>query len=47
LRDARAHGAKPVSGKWMLVEQAREQLRLWSGREVDARVMAEAFERAR
>jgi shikimate dehydrogenase len=46
LRDARARGAKPVSGKWMLVEQAREQLRLWSGREVDAAVMADAFDRA-
>jgi shikimate dehydrogenase len=45
LRDARARGAKPVSGKWMLIEQAREQVRLWSGREIDAAVMAGAFER--
>jgi len=46
LRDAKARGAKPVSGKWMLIEQAREQLRLWSGREIEASVMAEAFDRA-
>ena len=46
LRDARARGATPVSGKWMLVEQAREQLRLWSDRDIDASVMAEAFDRA-
>jgi shikimate dehydrogenase len=46
LRDARARGARPVSGKWMLIEQAREQLRLWTGRDVDAAVMAEAFDRA-
>jgi shikimate dehydrogenase len=46
LRDARARGARPISGKWMLIEQAREQLRLWSGREVDASVMSEAFDRA-
>ncbi|MFI5321029.1 MAG: shikimate dehydrogenase [Myxococcota bacterium] len=44
LRDARARGAKPISGKWMLIEQAREQLRLWTEREVDAAVMAEAFD---
>jgi len=46
LRDAKARGARPVSGKWMLIEQAREQLRLWSGREIDASVMSEAFDRA-
>jgi shikimate 5-dehydrogenase len=28
----------------MLIEQAREQLRLWTEREVDAAVMAEAFD---
>lgn len=46
LRDARALGAKGVSGKWMLVEQAREQLRLWCGHDIDASVMAEAFDRS-
>jgi shikimate dehydrogenase len=45
LRDAKGRGARPVSGKWMLIEQAREQLRLWSGRDIDASVMAEAFDR--
>jgi len=46
LRDARARGARTISGKWMLIEQAREQLRLWTEREVDAAVMADAFDRA-
>jgi shikimate dehydrogenase len=46
LRDARARGARPISGKWMLIEQARAQLELWSDREVDAAVLAEAFDRA-
>ncbi len=45
LRDATARGAKPISGKWMLIEQAREQLRLWTHREIDAAVMADAFDR--
>jgi shikimate 5-dehydrogenase len=30
----------------MLIEQAREQLRTWSGQEVDASVMGAAFDRA-
>ncbi len=30
LRDARARGARPVGGKWMLVYQAVEQLRRWT-----------------
>jgi shikimate dehydrogenase len=46
LRDARARGAHPVGGKWMLVHQAGEQLRLWSGCEPPLEVMAEAFDRA-
>ena len=46
LRDAAARGAQHVSGKWMLVHQAAEQLRLWSGREPPIEVMAEAFDRA-
>ena len=45
LRDAKARGAKPISGKWMLIEQAREQLHVWSGREIDAATMADAFDR--
>ncbi len=30
LRDAKACGARPVGGKWMLVYQAVEQLRRWT-----------------
>lgn len=30
LADAEAAGARPVGGKWMLVHQAVEQLRLWT-----------------
>jgi shikimate dehydrogenase len=46
LRDARARGARAVGGKWMLVHQAAEQIRIWSGREAPVDVMAEAFDRA-
>jgi shikimate dehydrogenase len=46
LRDARARGARTVSGKWMLIEQAIEQIRLWSGKAAPADVMARAFDRA-
>jgi len=46
LRDAAARGARPISGKWMLVHQAAEQLALWSGREAPIDAMAEAFDRA-
>lgn len=46
LRDAEARGARIVPGKWMLVHQAAEQLRLWSGREAPIEVMADAFDRA-
>lgn len=46
LRDAEARGARTIGGKWMLVYQAAEQIRLWSGREAPVDVMAEAFDRA-
>jgi shikimate dehydrogenase len=46
LREARARGARTVGGKWMLVEQAVEQIRLWTGSPAPAERMAEAFERA-
>jgi len=46
LREARARGARCISGKWMLIEQAREQLRLWTGRAPAADVLAEAFDGA-
>lgn len=47
LREARARGARCISGKWMLIEQALEQLRLWTGRAPEAGVLAEAFDAAR
>jgi shikimate dehydrogenase len=46
LRDARARGARTVSGRWMLVHQAVAQLEAWAGhidRKVAERVMGEAF----
>ncbi len=46
LRDAKARGALPVAGKWMLVYQAAEQLALWTGREAPIDVMAAAFDEA-
>jgi len=46
LRDAEARGARTLSGKWMLVLQAAEQLRLWTGREAPVEAMAAAFDRA-
>jgi shikimate dehydrogenase len=46
LEDARARGARPVSGKWMLVEQAVEQIRLFCGRTAPAEVLARAFDEA-
>jgi shikimate dehydrogenase len=46
LRDARARGAEPIGGKWMLVLQAAEQLRLWTGRDAPVDAMAGAFDAA-
>lgn len=46
LRDAEARGARTIGGKWMLVYQAAEQIRIWSGREAPVEVMAEAFDAA-
>ena len=46
LRDARERGARCIGGKWMLVEQAVEQIRLWSGRTPPAEVLAGAFDAA-
>ncbi len=46
LRDARSRGARVVPGKWMLVHQALEQLRLWTGREAPAELLARAFDAA-
>jgi shikimate dehydrogenase len=47
LRDAAARGARAIPGQWMLVLQAAEQLRLWTGREPPVEVMARAFEEQR
>ncbi len=46
LREAAAAGATPVGGKWMLVEQAVEQLRIWTGRDPDSETLARAFDEA-
>ena len=46
LRDAETRGARTLSGKWMLVFQAAEQLRLWTGLEPPVEEMAKAFDRA-
>lgn len=46
LRDAEAQGARIVAGKWMLVHQAAEQIRLWTGREAPVDAMAAAFDAA-
>jgi shikimate dehydrogenase len=46
LRDAEARGARTIGGKWWLVHQAAEQLRLWTGRDAPLDVMSAAFDRA-
>jgi shikimate dehydrogenase len=46
LRDAASRGARTISGKWMLIHQAAEQLREWTGLDAPIKVMAEAFDAA-
>jgi shikimate dehydrogenase len=46
LRDAASRGARTIQGKWMLVHQAAEQLREWTGLDAPIDVMAEAFDAA-
>jgi len=46
LREARARGARTIAGLDMLVYQAAENLRLWTGREAPVDIMKEAAERA-
>ena len=46
LHDAERAGARTIGGKWMLVHQAVEQIRLWTGREAPVEPMAEAFDQA-
>lgn len=43
LADARSCGALPIGGKWMLVHQAAEQLRIWTGRDAPINVLEKAF----
>lgn len=46
LRDAAQRGARAIEGKWWLVHQAAEQVRLWTGRDAPLEVMAKAFDDA-
>jgi shikimate dehydrogenase len=46
LRAARERRCTPVSGREMLVAQAAEQIRLWTGREPPVDVMTRAFDAA-
>ena len=46
LQDAETMGARTVAGKWMLVHQAAEQIRLWTGRDAPVEAMAAAFDAA-
>ena len=46
LRDAESRGARSIEGKWWLVYQAAEQIRLWTGLEAPIEVMGAAFDRA-
>jgi shikimate dehydrogenase len=46
LREAGQAGARTVGGKWMLIHQAAEQIRLWTGRAAPVDVLAKAFDRA-
>lgn len=44
LREAEARGARTVSGRWMLIHQAAEQVRLLTGREAPLEALIEGFE---
>ena len=46
LREARERGARCVGGKWMLVEQAVEQIRLWTGTAPPSQLLPDAFDAA-
>ncbi len=46
LREAEAHGARTLSGKWMLIYQGAEQLTLFAKRPAPIDVMAQAFDEA-
>ena len=44
LREAEARGARTVSGRWMLIHQAAEQVRLLTGQEAPLAALIEGFE---
>jgi shikimate dehydrogenase len=44
LRDAEARGARGISGRWMLIHQAAEQIRLLTGREAPLTALCEGFD---
>jgi shikimate dehydrogenase len=44
LREAEARGARTISGRWMLIHQAAEQVRLLTGREAPLEALIEGFE---
>ncbi len=46
LRDAADRGARTLGGKWMLVHQAAEQFRIWTGQDPPVDAMSKAFDRA-
>jgi shikimate dehydrogenase len=44
LHDAQAAGAMTLQGKWMLIYQAIEQFKIWTGKDAPVDVMEEAFD---
>ncbi len=46
IQDARTRGARTLGGKWMLVHQAVEQIRAWTGQDAPLETMAAAFDAA-
>jgi shikimate dehydrogenase len=44
LREAGSRGARTISGRWMLIHQAAEQVRLLTGREAPLSALVEGFE---
>lgn len=44
LRDSRERGATPIGGKWMLIEQAMEQIRIWTGKNAPRNILIKAFD---
>jgi shikimate dehydrogenase len=46
LRDAEARGARTISGRWMLIHQASEQVKLLTGQEPPLSALVEGFESA-